>query len=83
MTVEPGFGGQPFLAGQLPKIAELRAAIAAAGHPIHLEVDGGITAATAPRVAAAGADLLVAGTSVFRHPRGPAAAIAALKAAAP
>lgn len=68
MTVNPGFGGQPFLASQLPRIAAMRAAIRATGRPIRLQVDGGITARTAPQVVAAGADVLVAGTAVFGAP---------------
>ncbi|REC58530.1 ribulose-phosphate 3-epimerase [Rhodosalinus sediminis] len=64
MTVNPGFGGQSFLSSQLPKIAELRRMIG--DRPIHLEVDGGVDAATAPRVTEAGADVLVAGSAVFR-----------------
>jgi len=63
MTVNPGFGGQAFIASQLPKIARLRALIG--DRPVVVEVDGGITPATAPAVAAAGADVLVAGSSVF------------------
>ena len=65
MTVNPGFGGQPFLDSQLARIAAMRAAIRASGRAIRLQVDGGITPATAPRVIAAGADVLVAGTAVF------------------
>ena len=68
MSVNPGFGGQSFLTSQLPKIAQLRRMIDAADHPIALAVDGGITAATAPLAIAAGADTLIAGTSVFRAP---------------
>jgi ribulose-phosphate 3-epimerase len=68
MTVNPGFGGQPFLESQLPRIAAMRAAIRASGRAIHLQVDGGITAKTAPKVIAAGADVLVAGTAVFGAP---------------
>ncbi|WP_372893460.1 ribulose-phosphate 3-epimerase [Rhodosalinus sp.] len=64
MTVNPGFGGQSFLDSQLPKIAELRRMIG--DRPIHLEVDGGVDAGTAPRVTEAGADVLVAGSAVFR-----------------
>lgn len=78
MTVNPGFGGQAFLPSQLPKIAALRRMIDAAGRPIALSVDGGITADTAPRVIAAGADTLVAGTAVFGA-TDYAAAIAALR----
>jgi ribulose-phosphate 3-epimerase len=79
MTVNPGFGGQAFIEGQLGKIAALRRLIDSSGRDIHLQVDGGITAATAPRVRAAGADVLVAGTAVFAT-ADYAAAIAALKA---
>ncbi len=82
MTVNPGFGGQEFLASQLAKIAALRRMIAAAGRPIALSVDGGITPATAAQAVAAGADTLVAGTSVF-HAADYAAEIAALRGAAP
>jgi ribulose-phosphate 3-epimerase len=78
MTVNPGFGGQPFLDSQLPRIAAMRAAIRASGRPVHLQVDGGITAKTAPKVIAAGADVLVAGTAVFGAPDY-AAAIATLR----
>lgn len=65
MAVNPGFGGQAFLAGQLDKIATLRRRIDATGRDIALQVDGGVTAATAPACIAAGADVLVAGTAVF------------------
>ncbi|MBW8270139.1 ribulose-phosphate 3-epimerase [Caldovatus aquaticus] len=78
MTVNPGFGGQSFLESQLPKIATLRRMIDATGRAIALQVDGGITPATAPRCIAAGADVLVAGTAVFGAPDY-AAAIAALR----
>ena len=64
MTVNPGFGGQGFLESQLAKIATLRALIG--DRPVHLEVDGGVTIATAPLVAKAGADVLVAGSAVFK-----------------
>lgn len=64
MTVNPGFGGQSFLHSQIGKIAQLRAMIG--DRPIHIEVDGGVTPETAPVVAAAGADVLVAGSAVFR-----------------
>lgn len=63
MTVNPGFGGQKFLHSQLPKIRALRAMIG--DRPIVLQVDGGITVETAPLAAAAGADVLVAGSSLF------------------
>ncbi len=70
MTVEPGFGGQSFREDQLPKIREFRKAIDALGKPIRLEVDGGVGAATAALCREAGADVLVAGSSVFRCPDG-------------
>lgn len=66
MTVDPGFGGQRFIPGQLARIAALRAAIDASGRQIDLEVDGGVNEETAPRAVAAGADILVAGTAAFR-----------------
>ena len=65
MTVNPGFGGQSFIPATLKKLAEARALIANSGRDIRLEVDGGIDTVTAPRVVQAGADVLVAGTSVF------------------
>ncbi|MCK7614337.1 ribulose-phosphate 3-epimerase [Roseibium sediminicola] len=64
MTVNPGFGGQSFIAGQLVQIRRLKALIG--DRPIHIEVDGGVDPATAPLVAEAGADVLVAGSAVFR-----------------
>lgn len=64
MTVNPGFGGQSFIASQLPKIAQLRRMIG--DRSIHIEVDGGVTVDTAPLVAKAGADALVAGSAVFK-----------------
>jgi ribulose-phosphate 3-epimerase len=66
MTVNPGFGGQKFLASQLDKIKTLRARIDASGRAIALEVDGGIDEKTARDAVAAGADILVAGTSSFK-----------------
>ena len=63
MTVNPGFGGQSFIAGQLPKLAALKKMFA--GRAIELEVDGGINPDTAAQCIAAGADVLVAGTAVF------------------
>jgi ribulose-phosphate 3-epimerase len=65
MTVNPGFGGQTFIAAQLPKIAAVRSMIDAQHRPIALQVDGGVTTATARDIIAAGADTLVAGTAVF------------------
>jgi ribulose-phosphate 3-epimerase len=65
MTVEPGFGGQSFMADQLPKIRQLRARIQAVNPACELEVDGGIAPDTAPLVIEAGANVLVAGSAVF------------------
>jgi len=66
MSVNPGFGGQSFIESQLRKIEAIRKMIDKTGKSIELEVDGGIDAATAPRVIAAGATVLVAGTASFR-----------------
>jgi ribulose-phosphate 3-epimerase len=66
MTVNPGFGGQAFIASQLPKIEAVRRRIDASGRDIALEVDGGINERTAKDVISAGADTLVAGTAVFQ-----------------
>ncbi|SDF53617.1 ribulose-phosphate 3-epimerase [Limimonas halophila] len=81
MSVNPGFGGQKFQERALAKIAELRRAIDAGGHDVALEVDGGIKAETGARAVTAGADVLVAGSSVFKGgPDAYAANIAALRA---
>lgn len=66
MSVNPGFGGQSFITESLEKIAELRETIDSAALPTDIQVDGGIDAATVGLVRAAGADILVAGTAVFR-----------------
>jgi ribulose-phosphate 3-epimerase len=79
MTVNPGFGGQTFIPGMVDKIHRIRAMIGA--RPIHLEVDGGITPQTAPIASGAGADVLVAGSAVFKD-GAHAANIAAIRAAA-
>jgi ribulose-phosphate 3-epimerase len=79
MTVNPGFGGQAFIASQLAKIATLRRMIDATGRDIVLQIDGGITAKTAPLVLEAGATCLIAGTAVFGAPDY-AAAISAIRA---
>ena len=76
MTVNPGFGGQRFIPAAIEKIRRLQAMTA--GRPIRIEVDGGITADTAPAAITAGADVLVAGSAVFGKPDY-AAAIAALR----
>ncbi len=82
MTVNPGYGGQKFLASQLPKIARLRAMIG--DRPVHIEIDGGVDPTTAPACARAGADVLVAGSAVFRGADAAAygANIAAIRSAA-
>ena len=68
MTVEPGFGGQSFMPGMLPKVLEARKAIDLSGRRTWLQVDGGIAADTAPLAAAAGADSLVIGSALFGAP---------------
>jgi ribulose-phosphate 3-epimerase len=66
MSVNPGFGGQSFIESQLRKIEAIRKMIDKTERDIRLQVDGGIDAKTAPRVIAAGADVLVAGTATFK-----------------
>ncbi len=78
MTVEPGYSGQKFLEGQLDTIAQVRAYIQRYNPRCLLEVDGGINADTAPKVLAAGADVLVAGSAVYGAPD-PRAAISLLR----
>lgn len=64
MTVNPGFGGQKFIESQLDKVARIKKMIA--DRPIRIQIDGGITPETAPRVTSVGADTLVAGSAVFK-----------------
>ncbi len=64
MTVNPGFGGQKFIRSQVEKVKQLRRMIG--NRPIHIEIDGGVDPTTAPLVADAGADVLVAGSAVFK-----------------
>lgn len=66
MTVEPGFGGQPFLAGALPKVRRLREAITSAGLDTWIQVDGGVSRDTIGQAARAGANVFVAGSAVYR-----------------
>ncbi len=66
MSVNPGFGGQKFIDSQLEKIKEVKALVG--DRSIDIEVDGGVTPETAPACIAAGANILVAGTSVFKTP---------------
>ncbi|WMJ84640.1 ribulose-phosphate 3-epimerase [Oscillospiraceae bacterium LTW-04] len=67
MTVEPGFGGQSFMSDMLPKISAIRQRVLEIGRTVDIQVDGGIDPTTAPLVAKAGANVLVAGSAVFRH----------------
>jgi len=82
MSVNPGFGGQAFIPAAIDKVARLRAMVG--GRPIDIEVDGGITPETAPKVVGAGANVLVAGSAVFKGGTGDAyrANIAAIRNAA-
>ncbi|MBI5960413.1 MAG: ribulose-phosphate 3-epimerase [Chloroflexi bacterium] len=82
MTVNPGYGGQQFIPQTLAKIRQVREMAKALGRSIEVEVDGGIAADTTAQVVAHGANVLVAGTSVFGAPEGISAGIAALKNAA-
>jgi ribulose-phosphate 3-epimerase len=79
MTVNPGFGGQSYLAGMEPKIAAARRLIERSDQPIELEVDGGIGPATIAGAARAGADVFCAGSALYRHPGGLAAAVTELR----
>jgi ribulose-phosphate 3-epimerase len=69
MTVFPGFGGQSFIADVMPKVAQVRAEVASGALDLDIEVDGGIDTTTAPVAAAAGANVFVAGSAIFGHPR--------------
>ena len=84
MTVSPGFGGQKYIAAMEPKIREVRQMIEDSGRAdeIHLEVDGGIGPTTIAGAAAAGANVLIAGTALYRHPDGLTAAVSELRALA-
>lgn len=81
MTVNPGFGGQRYIATMEPKIAEIRAMVESAGlgELVNVEVDGGISADTVAGAARAGANVLVAGSALFRHPDGLQAAVTELR----
>lgn len=81
MTVDPGFGGQDYIASMTPKIERLRTMITQHDARCDLEVDGGIHAATAPVAVHAGANVLVAGSAVYGDPEGVANAIARLRSA--
>lgn len=79
MTVNPGFGGQAYIPAVERKLVELRAMIDASGLPIDLEVDGGITDTTIVTAAAAGADVFISGSWMYRHPEGKRAAVELLR----
>jgi ribulose-phosphate 3-epimerase len=81
MTVNPGFGGQKFIQGTLDKARRMKEMILATGSEAVLEVDGGVGAANAAELRDAGVDVVVAGSSVFRHPDGAAAGVRALRTA--
>lgn len=81
MTVEPGFGGQAFMADQLEKVREVRRAVGAAGLELAIQVDGGVSAETIASCAEAGADVFVAGSAVYGT-QDPAAAVQELRALA-
>jgi ribulose-phosphate 3-epimerase len=80
MTVFPGFGGQSFIGEVMHKVSQVRAAVEADGLALDIEVDGGIDPETAPVAARAGANVFVAGSAVFGHPR-PWEAAEAIRAA--
>jgi ribulose-phosphate 3-epimerase len=80
MSVNPGFGGQQFIPGVLPKVAEVRRRVAASGREVRVQVDGGIKADNIAAVAAAGADTFVAGSAIFGS-KDYAATIAAMRRA--
>ena len=81
MTVNPGFGGQSFIPEMLPKVAEIRRMLDEIGSPAWLEVDGGVSEQTIPALKKAGATAFVAGNAVFKHPKGAAAGVQALRSA--
>ena len=82
MTVNPGFGGQSYLATMEPKIRDVRRLIDASGYDVDVEVDGGIGPSTVAGAVAAGANVLVAGSALFRDPEGLGHAVADLRARA-
>jgi ribulose-phosphate 3-epimerase len=82
MTVNPGFGGQRYIATMEPKMAEVRAMADASGYDVDVEVDGGLDTATVGGAVAAGANVIVAGSALFRDPKGLEHAVTELRAAA-
>lgn len=81
MTVNPGFGGQRYIAAMEEKVSEVRALVDSSGSPVQVEVDGGISTDTARSAWYAGAELLVAGSAVLSHPGGKRTAVADLRRA--
>ena len=82
MTVNPGFGGQAYIHSCTDKVARVRESLAAVGRTeVDVQVDGGVDANTAPSAVDAGANILVAGSAVFNHPKGIAFAIETLRSA--
>lgn len=82
MSVNPGYSGQDFIASVLPKISELRSAVSEAGSAALIEIDGGVDAETLPAALEAGGQVFVAASAVYKHPRGVAAGLQALRDAA-
>ena len=82
MTVNPGFGGQDYIATMEPKVAQVREMVLAGGHDVDVEVDGGIGPTTITGAAAAGANVLVAGSALYRDPAGLEHAVSELRALA-
>lgn len=81
MTVNPGFSGQDFIPGVLPKITEIRRMLDAGNSPALIQVDGGINEQTLPAAFASGATVFVAATAIFKHPAGIANSVKALRGA--
>ncbi len=79
MTVNPGFGGQAYIPTMEPKIRALREMIEAGGHDVDIEVDGGISAATIGAASAAGANVLVSGSALYKYEQGLAHGVADLR----
>ncbi len=79
MTVNPGFGGQAYIPTMEPKIAEVRRMVLEGGHDVDIEVDGGIGPNTIEAAAAAGANVLVAGSALYRDPEGLTHAVSQLR----
>ena len=82
MTVNPGFGGQAYIASMEPKIEQIRRMVVDGGHDVDVEVDGGIAPSTIQGAAAAGANVLVAGSALYRDPEGLTHAVTELRSLA-